>query len=111
MSRRAADTSVFHAIADPTRRAMLDRLRAGPRTAGELGAGMPMTAAAVSQHLKVVKGAGLVADERVGRARFYRLLPEPLAEVDAFVEHYRVFWPQKLRALGEYLERSHGAES
>ncbi len=110
MPRHAADSSVFLAIADPTRRAILDRLRAGERGAGELAEGFAMSAAAVSQHLGILKRAGLVADRRVGRVRFYRLLPDPLAEVEAWIAEYRRFWPEKLSALGAYLERLHGEE-
>ncbi len=108
MPRRAAESSVFLAIADPTRRAILDRLRAGERGAGELAEGFAMSAAAVSQHLGILKRAGLVADRRVGRVRFYRLLPDPLAEVEAWIAEYRRFWPEKLSALGTYLEAMHG---
>ncbi len=110
MPRQPADSSVFRAIADPTRRAILDRLREGERAAGELAGAFAMSAAAVSQHLGILKRAGLVADRRVGRVRFYRLLPEPLAAVESWVGEYRRFWPERLAALGAYLERLHGEE-
>ncbi len=110
MTRRAAHSSVFLAIADPTRRALLDRLREGERAAGELAQGFAMSAAAVSQHLAILKRARLVLDRRVGRIRLYRLLPDPLAEVESWIAEYRRFWPEKLSALGDYLERLHGEE-
>ncbi len=110
MPRPPADSSVFLAIADPTRRAILDRLRDGERAVSQLAAGFAMSAAAVSQHLGILKRAGLVADRRVGRVRFYRLCPEPLAEVETWIAHYRRFWPEKLAALGTYLEALHGEE-
>ncbi len=108
MPRPSAHATVFHAVADPTRRALLDLLRAGERPAGELAECFQMTAAAVSQHLKVLKEAKLVADRRVGRVRLYRLTPEPLREVEEWIGFYREFWPRKLSALGAYLEESDG---
>ncbi len=111
MPRHPADSSVFLAIADPTRRAILDRLRAGERPVAELAEGFAMSAAAVSQHLAILRRAGLVADRRVGRVRFYRLNPEPLAEVESWIGEYRRFWPEKLSALGTYLEAMHGKGS
>jgi DNA-binding transcriptional ArsR family regulator len=96
--------SVFRAIADPTRRAMLDRLMQGERPAGELAGPHEMTQPALSQHLRVLRQAGLVSCRRQGRQRLYRLRPEPLREIHDWLEHYRRFWDDKLEALGTYLD-------
>ncbi|HYE62627.1 MAG TPA: metalloregulator ArsR/SmtB family transcription factor [Phycisphaerales bacterium] len=113
MHRAAADQSVFHAIADPTRRAILDALRGGEATASDLmdaAAGERMTQPAFSQHLRVLREAGLIAARKEGRARVYRFNPEPLSEVAVWMSAYDKFWEQKLDALGAHLARVHGAK-
>lgn len=116
MSRAAADASVFHAIADPTRRAVLDLLRDGERTVGDLfeqvrqvvtGAAR-MTQSAFSQHLAVLRRAGLVRDRKEGRLRFYAFNPAPLTEVVDWIVAYEQFWDDKLDNLGRYLDQTHG---
>jgi len=116
MSRIAADASVFHAIADPTRRAILDLLREGEMTVGEMfeqvrraarGAAR-ITQSAFSQHLAVLRRAGLVRDRREGRMRYYAFEPAPLAEVVDWIVAYDRFWEEKLDHLGRYLDRRHG---
>ena len=76
----------FDALGDPTRRAIVDGLRDGPRAVGELADGLPISRPAVSQHLRVLKDAGLVTDERAGTRRLYRIDPAGLAGVRAYVE-------------------------
>ena len=104
MSRARASADVFHAVADPTRRAILDRLRAGGVAVAELASGFDMTRPAVSKHLRVLREADLVREERDGRQRVYRLNPEPLRDVSQWVESYRRFWPANLMSLKRHLE-------
>lgn len=94
----------FRAISDPTRRAILDALASGERAVGELGEHFPISQPALSQHLRVLRDAGLVAPRRDGRRRLYRLRPEPLRAVYDWVAHYERFWDAKLDALGAYLD-------
>jgi DNA-binding transcriptional ArsR family regulator len=109
--RAGAGTTVFKAIADPTRRAMLDRLLAGECAAGELMAGRRrMSQPALSQHLSVLRRANLVAQRRDGRRRLYRINPEPLREIYDWVEHYRRFWDARLDALALFLEEERERE-
>jgi DNA-binding transcriptional ArsR family regulator len=93
-----------HALGDPTRRAILDRLRERERPAGELARGFPISRPAVSQHLRVLREAGLVAERRDGRRRLYRLEPAPLAELDAWLAGYRAFWSARLHDLKRVAE-------
>ena len=104
MSRARASVDVFHAVADPTRRAILDRLRGGGVAVAELAAGFDMTRPAVSKHLRVLRDATLVREERDGRQRVYSLNPEPLRDVSQWIESYRRFWPANLSSLKRYLE-------
>lgn len=96
---------VFHAVADPTRRRLLDRLARSESPVNALAAPFRMSRPAVSQHLRILRDAGLVTVRRSGRARLYRLEARRLREVYDWVAHYERFWKQKLKALGEYLER------
>jgi DNA-binding transcriptional ArsR family regulator len=96
-------SDVFHAIADDTRRALLDRLSRGEEAATTLSESFHISQPAVSQHLRVLRQAGLVEERRVGRFRLYRLQPEALREVADWVSHYEQFWRTKLAALGELL--------
>ena len=95
---------VFRAIADPNRRRMLELLAAGDFPAQELAAHFDMTFAAVSQHLKVLLGAGLVARRAAGRTRIYRLTPDKLLAVEEWTATYRKFWHNRLQRLGKYLD-------
>ena len=106
MHRRASAIDVFQAIADPTRRAILDLLSRGERGVSQLAEPFHMSLSAVSQHLKVLRDVGLVRDRRAGREKFYRLNAGPLREVSAWVFHYEQFWRGKLDALGEHLKRN-----
>ena len=95
---------VFRAIADPNRRRILDLLAAGEAPAQELAARFDMSFAAVSQHLKVLLDAGLVARRAEGRSRIYRLTPERLRTVEEWAGTYRRFWTTALDRLGDYLD-------
>lgn len=94
---------VYQAIADPTRRGILDLLAERDRPVAELAAPFAMSRPAISQHLRVLREAGLVADRKVGRQRLYRLQAGPLREIEAWLALYQRFWPRRLQALGDYL--------
>jgi len=85
-------STTFAALADPTRRAILDRLADGDATVSELAEPFPMTVQAVSQHLKVLEEAGLITRSRAGRLRPSRLHASPLKDADAWLGRYRRFW-------------------
>jgi DNA-binding transcriptional ArsR family regulator len=91
--------AVLRALADESRRTMLEALTGGPATAGELAALLPIARPGVSRHLRVLREAGLVEFRQQAQRRVYRLRPEPLAEVDAWVGRYRDLWEQRLDAL------------
>jgi DNA-binding transcriptional ArsR family regulator len=101
-----AAEDVFRAIADPTRRAILDRLKSGPRSVTALLEPFDMTQPAISQHLRVLRDAGLVRPTREGRFRLYALDPRPLRDVARWIDHYEKFWTDKLGKLGKYLDES-----
>ena len=104
MARARASVDVFHAVADPTRRAILDRLRDGGVAVAELASGFDMTRPAVSKHLKVLRDAQLVREDRDGRQRVYRLTPGPLRDVSQWINSYRDFWQANLLGLKRHLE-------
>jgi len=79
---------LISALADPTRRAVLERLKDGPRPVGEIARGLPVTRPAVSQHLKVLKDAGLVADKSVGTRRIYYIDPKGLGPMRAWLDQF-----------------------
>jgi DNA-binding transcriptional ArsR family regulator len=93
-----ANGNGFAALADPTRRAVFERLRAGPRSVGDLASGLPVSRPAVSQHLRVLKEAGLVSEQKEGTRRLYRVEPNGLAELRAYFEE---FWTDALAAFKE----------
>ena len=102
----AADelSTVFAALADPTRRAMLDRLRSGQATLNELAGPFEMTVQAVSQHLKVLELAGLVTRGRLAQTRPARLSPGGLQAASGWLDRYREFWEESFERLDEYLD-------
>jgi DNA-binding transcriptional ArsR family regulator len=104
MQRARADSDVFRAIADPTRRAILDRLRAGPAPVHSLAADFAQSRPAISKHLRVLRESRLVSEQRFGRARVYQLEPAGLQRVAGWLEGYRSFWHQSLSNLKRYLE-------
>jgi len=102
---RSAD-AVFAAIADGTRRDIVQRLARGRLTAGELARGFRISRPAVARHVRVLVRAGLLRQHRAGRNRFYELDSTPLTVVDGWIAQYRDFWPKNLRGLKRYLEES-----
>lgn len=101
---------MFFAIGDPTRRRMLDLLLVSEMTVTQLAKPFRMTQPAISQHLRVLRQAGLVEAEQVGRERRYRLRGQRLRGVYEWVAHYQKFWNQKLAALGELLDAEAASE-
>lgn len=99
-------TTVLEAIAEPSRRRILDAVRKGERSVGDLVDHIGMQHAGVSRHLKVLRDAGLVEVRRDAQRRLYRLRPEPLKELDAWLEPYRAEWSERLDALEQHLERT-----
>ena len=95
------------ALADPTRRAVFERLRYGPRPVGELARGLPVSRPAVSQHLRVLKEAGLVRERREGTRNFYSLDGDGLAEVR---EYFEELWDEALAAFKEAAETNEKGE-
>ena len=98
------ETEIFRALADPTRRAVYERLAAGELTVSELRAGMSVSQPAVSQHLAVLRGAGLVTERRAGRNAYYRADPQGLDPLRGWIERYRAFWPARLEKLKTVLK-------
>jgi DNA-binding transcriptional ArsR family regulator len=91
--------AVLRALADESRRMMLDTLTGGPATVNELAALLPIARPGVSRHLRVLREAGLVEVRRQAQQRVYSLRPEPLSEVDEWLGRYRALWEQRLDAL------------
>ena len=102
--------AAFNALADPTRRAVLDLLRAGTRPAGELAQVFPVSRPAISKHLRILRRAHLVEECRQGRHRLYHLNPEPLKAVDSWLDQYRVFWQRSLASLKAFVESEYAKE-
>lgn len=100
------ELAVLEVIADPTRRRILDAVRDGERSVGELVETVGMHQPGVSRHLKVLRDAGLVEVRREAQRRLYRLRPEPLLELDAWLEPYRVEWANRLDSLERHLRRT-----
>ncbi len=98
--------SAYTALAEPHRRQILDLLRGGERPAGDLVQSLQLSQPGVSKHLKVLREVGLVAVRAQGKQRLYALRPEPLAEIDQWLEPYRAFWSQRLDALERHLEEN-----
>lgn len=91
-------------LAEPRRREILDLLRTGERPVGELVERLTLSQPAVSKHLKVLREAGLVEVRQEAQRRWYRLRPEPLTEIDDWLEPYRRLWNERLDALGDHLD-------
>jgi len=98
----AYGNAAFAALSDPTRRMVLERLAAGPRAVGEIAEGVPVSRPAVSQHLKVLKDAGLVSDRQEGARRIYTIDPKGLGAVRAWLDQ---FWDVALDAFKAEVER------
>jgi DNA-binding transcriptional ArsR family regulator len=99
-----AVTDAFGAIAHPVRRTLITALAQGDKGVGELASGLPVSRPAVSQHLAVLRGVGLVSEERHGRERRYHLHPERLDEVRKWMHTLERFWDDRLDRLDRHLE-------
>ena len=105
-----ARDAAFHALADPTRRAVLDLLRGGTRPEGDIARAFTVSRPAISKHLSVLRRAHLVEERREGRHRMYQLNPEPLKAVDYWLEQYRQFWTASLGNLKAFVEAEYEKE-
>ena len=94
----------YDALAEPTRRRILDLLRERPRLVGELTEHLGISQPGTSKHLRVLREAGLVTVRQDAQRRWYELRPAPLAEIDAWLEPYRWMWATRFDALGEHLD-------
>ncbi len=103
--------ATFQALADPTRRAVLDLLRRGSQAAGQIAIAFPVSRPAISKHLRLLRRAHLVSEHREGRHRVYELNPEPLRAVDSWIEQYRIFWTNSLNSLKAFVEAEHARET
>ena len=99
----AATSAALTALADPTRRQVFERLRAGPCAVGEIAEGLPVSRPAVSQHLGVLKQAGLVTDEAQGTRRVYRIDPQGLGPLRAWLDQ---FWDEAMTNFADEVERT-----
>jgi len=97
-------TDVFRSLADPTRRALFERLCAQEMSVSQLTSGFPISQPAVSQHLAALRAAGLVCERRAGRFVYYRAEPRALAPLVDWVDRYRQFWPERLEKLQHVLQ-------
>ena len=98
------ETDVFRTLADPTRRAVFERLCCREMSVSELKAGFAVSQPAISQHLAALRGAGLVSERREGRFAYYRAEPDALGPLVDWVDRYRSFWPERLEKLKAVLK-------
>jgi DNA-binding transcriptional ArsR family regulator len=105
MLNQSADVDrVFHALADPTRRAIVERLSRGPATVSELARPLPMSLPSAMQHLGILETAGLVRTEKIGRVRSCAIVPEALSRAEQWINARRIEWEHRLDRLGACLE-------
>jgi DNA-binding transcriptional ArsR family regulator len=104
LNQSAALDLAFQALADPTRRAMVERLSRGPASVSELARPIDMSLPAVMQHLAVLESSGLVRSQKVGRVRTCRVEPAALSLAEQWINQRRIEWEHRLDRLGEYLE-------
>jgi DNA-binding transcriptional ArsR family regulator len=97
---------VLHALADPSRRVIVERLSNGPASVSELARPLPMSLPAVIQHVQVLEASGLVRSEKVGRVRTCRMEPGALRPVERWIGARRSSWERRLDRLGEYLDET-----
>jgi DNA-binding transcriptional ArsR family regulator len=97
---------VLHALADPSRRVIVERLSNGPASVSELARPLPMSLPAVIQHLQVLEASGLVRSRKVGRVRTCRIEPAALRPVERWIGARRASWERRLDRLGEYLDET-----
>ena len=98
------ETDIFKALADPTRRAVFERLADGGLNATQLREGIAISQPAMSQHLAVLRTAGLIVEQREGRTVNYSVNPRGMAEIFQWLRRYRAFWPQRVEALKQLLK-------
>jgi DNA-binding transcriptional ArsR family regulator len=103
LDHEAKPDRVFHAIADPTRRAIVERLTRGPASVSELARPLPMSLAAVVQHLQVLEGSGVIRSAKVGRVRTCQLEPAGLRMAEDWLHRQRTTWERRLDRLDDYL--------
>ena len=108
--RSARLDPVFRALADPTRRAVLDRLARGPAAVSDLAKPYAMALPSFLQHLKMLDDCGLVRSRKAGRVRTYRLVPERLRQAEGWLAGQRSRWERRLNQLDDYLERINSKE-
>jgi DNA-binding transcriptional ArsR family regulator len=106
LNQSASLDLVFQALADPTRRVMVDRLTRGPASVSELAEPLDMTLSAVVQHLSVLESSGLVRSEKVGRVRTCRIEPTALRTAERWITERRTTWERRLDRLGEFLDET-----
>jgi DNA-binding transcriptional ArsR family regulator len=99
-----SDTDIFKVLADPTRRAMLERLATAEMTATELREGFAISQPAMSQHLAVLRGAGLISERREGRYAHYRVASQGMAPLHDWLARHRAFWPSRIDNLKHLLK-------
>lgn len=99
-----SQASLFRALADPTRRAVLERLAGREMSVGELHGAFAVSQPAISQHLAALRGAGLVRERREGRRAYYSARPDALDPLAAWIERYRAFWPERIERLKKVLK-------
>jgi DNA-binding transcriptional ArsR family regulator len=105
MLNQSADLDrLFHALADPARRAIVERLSRGPAPVSELARPLPMSLPAAMQHLGVLEAAGLVRSEKVGRIRTCAIEPQAFSQAEQWINARRIEWEHRLDRLGEYLK-------
>ena len=98
------EAEIFRALADPTRRAIFERLARREMSVSDLRAGFSVSQPAISQHLAALRGAGLVTERREGRFAYYRVDPKGLAPLVNWVDRYRAFWPARIEKLKDVLK-------
>jgi len=99
-----AESQIFQALADPTRRTVFERLCRREMSVAEITAGFAVSQPAISQHLATLRRAGLVRERREGRRAYYRSDPAGLAPLAGWMDRYRQFWPERLRTLQRVLK-------
>lgn len=104
LSERVHVDRVFHALGDPTRRAMIDKLSEGPISVSKLARPLDITLAAVVQHLQILEKSGLVRTEKLGRVRTCRMEPRGLSLAERWIHNRRSLWEKRLDRLGAFLE-------
>jgi DNA-binding transcriptional ArsR family regulator len=106
--KRKISDAAFRAIADPTRREILNLLRDGPQAVGEIASNFRTSRPAISKHLRLLRSAGLVATEKAGAAHVCHLNAKPLRAIGTWLQDYEVFWGDSLRGLKNYIEETDG---